>query len=45
MELPNDVRHVQSSFGLFGDNVNVSARYVHDLHQTYHSLINHFECI
>jgi hypothetical protein len=25
MELPDDVHLVQSSFGLFGDNVNVSA--------------------
>jgi hypothetical protein len=26
MELPDDVRHVQSHFGLFGDSVSVSAR-------------------
>jgi hypothetical protein len=26
MELPDDVRHVQSHFGLFGDSVSVSTR-------------------
>jgi hypothetical protein len=44
MELLNDVRHVESHFGLFGDSASVSARYVHDLHQTYHRLRNHFGC-
>jgi hypothetical protein len=44
MELLDDVRHVESHFGLFGDNVSVSARYVQDLHQTYHRLGNHFQC-
>jgi hypothetical protein len=34
MELLVDVRHVQSRFGSFGDNVSVGARYMHDLHQT-----------
>jgi hypothetical protein len=35
MELLGDVGHVESSFGLFGASVSVSARYVHGLHQTY----------
>jgi hypothetical protein len=38
MELLDDVRHVESHFGLFADSASVSARYVHDLHQTYHRL-------
>jgi hypothetical protein len=29
MELIDDVRHVESRFGLFGDSVSVSARKVH----------------
>jgi hypothetical protein len=44
MELLDDVRHVESHFGLFGDSASVSARYVHDLHQTYHRFRNHFRC-
>jgi hypothetical protein len=44
MELLNDVRHVESGFGLFGDSASVSARYEHDLHQTFHRLRNHFGC-
>jgi hypothetical protein len=43
MELLDDVRHVESYFGLFIDSVIVGARLVHNLHQTYHRLINHFE--
>jgi hypothetical protein len=43
MELLDDVRHVETRFGLFGDNISVSARKVHDLHQTYHRLRNHFQ--
>jgi hypothetical protein len=43
MELLDDVHHVESRFGLFGDTFSVGARLVHDLHQTYHRLINHFE--
>jgi hypothetical protein len=31
MELLGDVAHVKSRFGVFGDSVSVSARYVHDL--------------
>jgi hypothetical protein len=44
MELLVGVRHVESHFGLFGDSASVNARYVHDLHQTYHRLRNHFGC-
>jgi cell division ATPase FtsA len=43
MELLDDVCHVESPFGLFGDSVSVSARLVHGSRQTYHMLINHFE--
>jgi hypothetical protein len=42
MELLGDVGHVESRFGLFGDNVSVGPRLVHGLHQTYHRLINPF---
>jgi hypothetical protein len=44
MELLDDVRHVESGFGLFGDSSSVGARYEHDLHQTFHRLRNHFGC-
>jgi hypothetical protein len=37
----DDVRHVEPHYGLFGDSVSVGA--MHDLHQTYHRLRNHFE--
>jgi hypothetical protein len=43
MEQLNDVRQVESRFGLFGDSASVGARYMHDLHQT-HGLRNHFGC-
>jgi hypothetical protein len=43
MELLDDVRHVESCFGLFRDSVIVGARLVHDLHQTYHRLRKHFQ--
>jgi hypothetical protein len=33
MELLDDVRHVESHFGLFGHSVSVGARLVHDLHK------------
>jgi hypothetical protein len=36
MELLGDLGCVESFFGLFGDNVNVGARWVHSLSQTYH---------
>jgi hypothetical protein len=42
MELLGDMGHVESSFGLCGDSVSVSARQVHDLRRTYHRLRNHF---
>ena len=38
MELHGDLGHVESPFRPFGDSVSVGARYVHGLHQTYHSL-------
>jgi hypothetical protein len=44
MELLGDMGHVKSCFGPFGDNVSVSARQVHGLRQTYHSLWNCFVC-
>jgi hypothetical protein len=37
-----DVGHVKSRFGLFGDGVSVSARYVHCLRQMCHRLTNSF---
>ena len=42
MELLGDVGHVESCFGLFGDSVSVSARYVNGLRQTYRRLRNRF---
>ena len=42
MELLGDVGHVESCFDLFGNSVSVSARWVHDLRQTYHRLRYHF---
>jgi len=42
MQLLGDVGHVESRFGPFGDGVNVGARYVHGLRQTYHRLQNRF---
>ena len=38
----DDEAQVESSFGLFGDSVSISARQVHGLCQTYHKLRNHF---
>jgi hypothetical protein len=34
--------HLESRFGSFGDGLNVTARQVHDLRQTYHRLRNLF---
>jgi hypothetical protein len=42
MELLGDVGQVEACFGLFGHCVNLDARYVHGLHQTYYRLENHF---
>jgi hypothetical protein len=42
MKLLGDVGHVESCFGLFGDNVCVGGRWLHGLRQTYHRLRNHF---
>ena len=33
---------VEAQFALFGDSANLDARYVHELHQTYHMLRNIF---
>jgi hypothetical protein len=44
MELLGDVAHVESRFGPFHDGVNVRARYVHGLRQTYYRVRNHFGC-
>jgi hypothetical protein len=38
MELPGDVGHVESHFGLFGDSISVGASQVHGLRLTYHRL-------
>jgi hypothetical protein len=42
MELLGDAGHVESHFGPFGDNVSISARYMHYLRQIYLRLRNHF---
>ena len=42
MELLGDVGHVEYCFGPFGGGTSIGARYVHGLHQTYHSLRYHF---
>jgi hypothetical protein len=38
MELISGVGRVEFRFSPFGDSVNVSAREVHSLHRTYHSI-------
>ena len=42
MEHLDDVCHIESRFGLFGENVSFGARLVHSLHLMHHSLRNHF---
>jgi hypothetical protein len=42
MELIDDVGHVESCFGPFGDSASVGATEVHGLCQTYLRLRNHF---
>ena len=42
MELLGDVGHEEPRFSPFGDSVNVGARKVHGLRQTYHRLRIHF---
>jgi hypothetical protein len=42
MELLDDVDHVESRFGLFGDNFSIGASQVHGLRQMYHMHRNHF---
>jgi hypothetical protein len=37
-----DVGQVEARFGLFANNVNLDARYVYGLRQTYHRLKNDF---
>jgi hypothetical protein len=37
-----DEAKVEARFDHFGDSANLDARWVHDLHQTYHRLRNHF---
>jgi hypothetical protein len=38
MVLLGDVGQVEARFGLFGDSINLEARYVHCLRQMYHRL-------
>jgi hypothetical protein len=44
MLLLGDEAVVEARFGLFGDNANLDAIWVHGLRQTYHSLRNGFVC-
>ena len=38
MELLDDMCHMESRFGPFGENVSFGARYVHELQGIYHML-------
>ena len=40
MELLDDVCHMESRFGLFGDSANLDARQMHGFHGTYNMLRN-----
>ena len=40
-----EVGQVEAHFSPFGDSVNLIARYMYGLRQTYHRLRNHFGCI
>jgi hypothetical protein len=42
MELLGDSGCVDSCFGLFGDNVSVTAKWVHGLSQAYHRVGNQY---
>jgi hypothetical protein len=42
MELLGNMGEVEAHFSPFGDYVNLGARYMHGLHQTYHRLGNEF---
>ena len=42
IELQDDVCHIESHFGLFGDSVSFGARYVHGLCLMHHMLRNYF---
>ena len=44
MELLDDMCHMESRFGPFGDIVSFGARQVHSLHLMHHTLRNHFGC-
>jgi hypothetical protein len=43
MVLLRDVDEVEAHFGLFGDNVNLDTRWVHDLRGMCNSLKNHLD--
>ena len=42
MVLLGEEAQLEARFGLFGDNVNLDARQLHGLHETYHMLRNQF---
>ena len=42
IELLDDMCHIESRLGLFGDRGSFGARYVHGLPLMHHSLRNHF---
>jgi hypothetical protein len=42
MVLLGDEAQLEARFGPFRDSANFDARSVHDFHQTYHRLKNHF---
>jgi hypothetical protein len=44
MVLLGDEAQLEARFGLLGDCATLDARYVHCLHQMYHTLSNHFRC-
>ena len=45
MVLIANIGQEEAHFDLFGDSVNLIARYMYGLRQTYHRLRNHFGCI
>ena len=45
MELLDDVYHMKSRFGLFGDSVSFGAKQVHGFCLMHHRLRNYFGCI
>jgi hypothetical protein len=44
MVLLGDVGHVEARFSLFGDGINLDARWVHGLRRKYHGCGNCFGC-